>query len=125
GKVVKPDYCLQFSHLQVNTISEDTEGNLWLGTNDGVKVINPELEMATSILLPLNEDQHSFNVNFIDIDNAGNIWIGSNFGYCAIKKISPTQLFRSQIVDIKVWKAKNRLGFFSIDPFNKLWINSD
>ncbi|NQV14782.1 hypothetical protein HQ531_04930, partial [bacterium] len=52
-------------------LAEDSSGNIWLGTNDGLKMLDPETGQITQLLAGETVEQ-------VCIDRRGNIWIGSN-----------------------------------------------
>ena len=65
----------------VRVISEDNRGRIWLGTEKGISIINPDGNIE--ILQQNFVDKNKLNDNAIyDIvcDNKNNIWIGTYFG---------------------------------------------
>ncbi|WP_185937461.1 hybrid sensor histidine kinase/response regulator transcription factor [Chitinophaga polysaccharea] len=72
----------RFSHLSVNehpyehdikSISNDRQGNLWIGTTDGVTVLGPDYRILKK-LLPQQV------VNMIICDKTGNMWLATGNG---------------------------------------------
>ncbi len=75
-----PDHL--FQDISVNDIEEDKHGNLWLGTDYNILVID-----TTGKITPLSprmvDTEHEFEGNFIRIlqfDQKGKLWIGTNNG---------------------------------------------
>lgn len=70
----------------VNAILQDSEGDCWYGTNDGVSLYQPRLKKWTHFL---NDKRNSSKVILtVCEDDKGNIWVGG-FGtglYCIHKK---------------------------------------
>lgn len=76
---------LEKQHLTINSMAQDKEGNLWIGTEgkgvvvfDGKKIIK---EITTSDHLLSNY------ISYIIVDDENNLWIGSNKG---LNKIDQT-----------------------------------
>ncbi len=61
---------------QVTAISEDLDGQLWIGTNGGISVYNREQR----IFMHYNQDNNhiSNQITFLRRDPEGNIWIGTS-----------------------------------------------
>lgn len=66
----------------VRTIAEDKRGNIWLGTERGINIINPETGAVSQITQDLvNPTKLNDNAIYCILpDNSGNIWIGTYFG---------------------------------------------
>ncbi|MDP4681116.1 MAG: hypothetical protein NWS46_12220, partial [Cyclobacteriaceae bacterium] len=67
---------------RVRAIKEDENGNLWLGTFDGLIIFNPDSNFETKIVNDPN-DPYSLNNNaIINIyeDKRGNYWLGAYHG---------------------------------------------
>lgn len=66
----------------VRSITEDAQGNIWLGTEGGIAMINPR----TNTIVPIRPELGSTEglndnaVYCIVPDRAGNLWIGTYFG---------------------------------------------
>jgi ligand-binding sensor domain-containing protein/signal transduction histidine kinase/AraC-like DNA-binding protein len=71
----------QISDGIVRTISEDDRGRIWLGTEKGITILNPD--GVTEVLQQDFVDKNKLNDNAIYAilcDREGNIWIGTYFG---------------------------------------------
>ena len=66
----------------INCLYEDPEGDIWIGTDGGIDMINPGMQQFVSIpLLPPDAkggERYSV-LNFVERDN-GDIWVGTYFG---------------------------------------------
>ncbi len=67
---------------EVNCLYEDPDGDIWIGTNAGINIINPGMQRFVSVpLTPSGSsgtEQYSV-LNFLERDN-GDIWVGTYFG---------------------------------------------
>jgi signal transduction histidine kinase/ligand-binding sensor domain-containing protein/AraC-like DNA-binding protein len=75
----------------INSLLEDNNGNIWIGTENGLNIYNP---VSKSIKLYLNDpsDPFSLSNNFISCtlkDRNGNIWLGTHQG--GINVLHPNQ----------------------------------
>jgi ligand-binding sensor domain-containing protein/serine phosphatase RsbU (regulator of sigma subunit) len=61
---------------QVTAITEDPDGQLWIGTNGGITVYNREKEVY--IHYNQNNNHISNQITFLRRDPSGNIWIGTS-----------------------------------------------
>ncbi len=119
----------------LNCLAEDLEGKIWIGTNQGVKVIfNPEkafssLLFAQNVLMEVNGSAENLlefeNVTAIAVDDANRKWIGtSKTGVFLISSNGTEELehftennsplFSNQINDIAI-NHKNGEVFFATD----------
>lgn len=66
----------------IYAITEDTDGNLWIGSDNGLNFLDREsFEFTYYFNDPTNPNSLSFNdVKALDWDNKGNLWIGTNNG---------------------------------------------
>ena len=79
-KCFRPDICALGSG-RVRKVTEDAEGNLWIGTFGGLNKYSPEdgtFEIYKEGILPGNL-RHS-SVHSVMRDNQGNIWVGTYYG---------------------------------------------
>lgn len=68
----------KYREVSVNSIEEDEDGNLWLGTDFNLFVLD-----TAGALKPVQPDNSGFEGSFIrnlKFDNAGNLWLGTNNG---------------------------------------------
>ncbi len=62
----------------------DYNNNLWIGTNDGLYVINKKRKKVSRHYTPNNSDMVSKQVNFVFKDKFGILWVGTNSGILRI-----------------------------------------
>ncbi len=70
------------SNGQINCLTEDPEGNIWVGTNGGINIFNPGLRKFVSIPIassPSPANRKFSIINFGERDN-GDIWVGTYGG---------------------------------------------
>jgi ligand-binding sensor domain-containing protein/serine phosphatase RsbU (regulator of sigma subunit) len=71
------------SHIYINTLFEDHEGMLWIGTNGGgLNRLDPETEIFTRFTIN-PDDSGSPDNNFVNVifeDRSNNLWVGSANG---------------------------------------------
>lgn len=61
------------SPIQINSVSLDSDGNFWLGTNKGLSYYSPTQQKYNNIPTTLFSD-----VMLVIPDNRGKVWIGAN-----------------------------------------------
>jgi ligand-binding sensor domain-containing protein/serine phosphatase RsbU (regulator of sigma subunit) len=83
------------------SITEDTNGNLWIGTTKGVFVMNGD-----SVIMRLTEKDGILanTINLVDVDKDGNIYIGTNKG---LNKYVPSEK--------KLYTFSGKNGFVGIE----------
>jgi ligand-binding sensor domain-containing protein/signal transduction histidine kinase len=112
------------SHNNVWSILNDSKGNVWLGTHDGVVRIDSETqEQKTYYNDPSNPE--SLNNNWVHVifeDSNGTIWVGTHGGGLN-ELIDSTQTFRHYTVADGL---SNSVIFGILEDENKrLWLSSD
>jgi two-component sensor histidine kinase/sugar lactone lactonase YvrE len=111
----------------VNCIYSDRSGNLWIGTNGGVNLHNPEQQQFRQVFLqPRGKDATPAVIYDFFEDGNQNIWIGTNkgifirYGTGAIKHY-PLFYNGTQLHVTRFYKDENRLfigtnySFFLLD----------
>ena len=76
-------YKNEFANCTVQSIMEDSDGNFWIGTNDGLKLFNRETNKVTAAFINSASNEKSICSNDISAlyeDYTGNIWIGTYGG---------------------------------------------
>ncbi len=125
----------------VTTISEDKEGNLWVGTLNGVNIFNP-ITYSCKRLYHHEGDSSSICGNgilSINSDSYGNMWVGTNSGLSIYNKNKQTffnyhtssnhetptyiyDIFKSSANDMYIGTREDGMFIFSsqeTDIFNK------
>ncbi len=80
-----------YSDDNIRCIKEDKNGNVWIGTQNGLNLFNPTTNKFKQFFYS-SSDTNSINdnvINIIEEDTQGNIWIGTNSGL--IRKIDIEQ----------------------------------
>ncbi|MFV0606197.1 MAG: two-component regulator propeller domain-containing protein [Niabella sp.] len=67
---------LFFKTKNINYLSEDAKGNIWIGTLRGLYILNKKSNQIDEIKIKSNSN----NINCIFSDSKNNIWVGLNFG---------------------------------------------
>ncbi|HXQ36727.1 MAG TPA: two-component regulator propeller domain-containing protein, partial [Anaerolineales bacterium] len=70
------------SSNRITTITENTQGGLWIGTNSGLNLFNPETAEFQHFV---NDEENSLSlidnsINTLSTDSTGNLWIGTANG---------------------------------------------
>ncbi len=68
------------SQVSVNSIAEDDQGNLILGTGSGLSIFNPITERSENYLVKNKKSDPANKINAICIDSAGTVWAGTDDG---------------------------------------------
>ena len=96
------EYPKNNTYLKVRTIELDIEGNVWVGTTDGILIMryeNKEVKIE-KLKMPTEGDQllMSNDIIILKRDNKGHMWVGSNGGgiaYCTGKDKDGNCLFEN------------------------------
>ena len=96
------EYPKNNTYLKVRTIELDVEGNVWVGTTDGILIMryeNKEVKIE-KLKMPTEGDQllMSNDIIILKRDNKGHMWVGSNGGgiaYCTGKDKDGNCLFEN------------------------------
>ena len=120
-KSLSNDKLEQVNNENVTSISEDNQGNLWIGTNSNGIIVQPPYGLTTHITrnestpYPLTSN----HISTIEIDEDNMAWIGtSKLG------IAYTYLNNTSISVIPT-PFNEDIGFLSQDANGKLWIGYD
>lgn len=65
-----------FSNSIIYSLFEDDQRNIWIGTNHGLEIYNPDTENATNLTRE-NSDLQTNEIRAVSQDKKGNIWIGT------------------------------------------------
>ncbi len=91
----------------VRVIKKDKEGNLWLGTSNGLTYLDEKGNSQKLTNQPYDSRSLSHNyIKSICIDKKGSVWIGSYYGGVDIWDVS-----NNNFINYGAHFAQNRLGF--------------
>src|SRR5690606_13795596 len=112
------------SHSQINAITEDQQGNLWIGTSDGLNLFDRSTEQFTRI----NTSQHNYPdsrdlITSLLCDRQGNLWIGSNHGLKKYDYEKRTTILYPVPDNAHAHNSINRVQTIFQDNQDKLWIS--
>jgi ligand-binding sensor domain-containing protein/signal transduction histidine kinase len=119
-------------HNFVTVIEEDLDGNIWIGTDEGINVIkstddpfnNPEL-ISLQHDDQDNQSLLSNPIKAIAVDNVGRVWIGSIYGGVNIYDKHAPDFTSIRKHPLKARLNHNNVTAFVRDEEKKLWIASD
>lgn len=120
--------------LSINDIQEDKTGNLYLGTNDNILVIDTLGNVSRLSVRSGGVDLTGEFVRVLRFDNAGNLWAGTNTGLYVFNSFDQTitkvelplrsgsleeiwELFLDS--DGSLWVGTYSNGAFIIDPVSR------
>mgnify|MGYP000290803159 CR=1 FL=1 len=64
----------------INCLLEDSNGLLWIGTDNGISKLNITEQISNEINLILKENEiEQTNINSIIEDSEGDLWIGTKY----------------------------------------------
>ena len=128
-----PDDPNSLSYNDINAISLDSEGNIWIGTfNSGLNKFNPYTKKITRFSYlhnNVNSISHN-NINSICTDSAGIIWIGTDNG---LNKLTPRNSKKDEYIIERIFYQPDNINSLSsniiyslmIDNSSNLWIGTD
>lgn len=67
-------------------IEKDTDGNIWVGTDTGIRVYNSDLEIIKSITSDNTPNLNTSYITSLYNDLKGDMWVGTNLGLNVFKK---------------------------------------
>ena len=111
----------------IETLAEDSEGNIWVGTDNGISKIN--LQTGESISIQHNESLNSISDNEIYklyYDNKGYIWVGTvNSGACKINLANNEVTRYSNVKNDENSLGGNFIKNFLRDRSGNMWIATE
>lgn len=110
---------------QVNAIIEDTDGDLWFATNNGISLYNQQTNQWHSFLSVFDTDHHNKNHTFISLCEVspGIIWVGGySSGIYQIdkKKLSVNFFTPSLFSDLNI-RPDKYIRAITKDSSGKIW----
>ncbi len=132
GKVTHPFSKDPPASAVINSLYEDIDGNLWIGTRNGLQIITKEndtirLNSATSLSAGLSDN----DVLCFEEDECGNMWLGTRNG--GLNILEKSSLF-DKSADINIWwylpksdgsSVYNRtVSVITMDRDNNMWVGT-
>jgi signal transduction histidine kinase/ligand-binding sensor domain-containing protein len=111
------------SDNRVNAIFKDREGLLWIGTGDGLNLMNGS---SIKIFRHVDNDSNSISGNYITSlteDKAGNIFFGTGNGLCWYDK--KLKLFKSLYLPSSSYGISGIITGITWDDNDQLWCATD
>lgn len=120
-----------YGQKRVRTICQDYNGWMWIGTDEGLFIFNPDELIKNS-----NSYYHySFNnglfysneIRCIESDSKGNIWIseaGSGFAYCNVRDNDYSNL-KFEHYGTEDGLVNNMVQKFVEDSLGRMWISTE
>ncbi len=109
---------------QVFSVDEDENGNIWIGTNAGVSVIDQSVRITKPVKLFNRETNLLTNVRSIKYDNNGSIWIGtSDRGLFRFDTGDNRMIFDPVLNDMLNSRTMS-VTALEVDRSNRLWVGS-
>lgn len=115
---------------EVTCVYKDKNGNIWVGTNQGLALFNPEAENFISF----NDKQHNISHRIYDIHQLDNnkLWIAMEFGGVAILDLSQHLYHSSDQLHLTLLKegddeyglSNSSVRCLFQDSFNNIWAGS-
>jgi len=107
--------------LNVKAIFEDSEKELWLGTDKCFSKFNRSTELFENF--PINNS--SFNVNVIYEDKANNLWIGTNKGMFLFDRRSKEIIDNWTSSPLKKELDLSLVNSIFQDSKNRIWVSTE
>ncbi len=122
------------SQDRINVIYRDNQGLIWIGTNDGLNLFDPDSgTFEVFKQYPQHELDLSNQIRSIFQDNHGNFWVGTSSGLFRFdlygKVFSPVEFDPSInfniLYNVHFNPASIKVNSINEDPFGYLWIGTD
>ena len=111
------------SDNHVTCVYKDKEGLLWVGTNDGLNLLDGS---SIKIFRHIDGDSNSVSANGISAlseDGAGNIYIGNGYGLCHYDK--KKKIFTTVGLPFSAYGNSSGVAAFVCDAENILWLATE
>lgn len=114
------------SHNRIYAITEDLDGNIWIGTGNGLNLYNPD-EKNFIRFKRSKEDPHSLAGNIVYslfTDRLGSLWVGTNMG---LDRYSPEEgrfVHHQNQPNVPNSLSNNEVQYIYEDDSGVLWIGT-
>ncbi len=123
----------KIAHNQVEMISEDAEGNFWIATDDGVNILESEVDVFNDPEFKLLRHNPFESTSLLSnsakafyIDNQDRIWIGTYYGGV---NVYDKNTIKFRPIRSKVWKqgslSHNNIFALTEDKNGNIWVGTD
>jgi signal transduction histidine kinase/ligand-binding sensor domain-containing protein/DNA-binding response OmpR family regulator len=114
-------------YVCLNAVRSDTQGNVWVGTTDGLQCVYPALRQVLTYRPEGNQPNglSSTNIQTIYCDRSGTIWAGTDNGID--QQDSNRKPFGIYQVKSSIGSAnllENKVNTLLIDQKNQLWLSN-
>lgn len=116
---------IEFGNGIVNSILEDQNQNIWLGTDNGLVVMRKNGTLPQVILPDSKQGLASKNIRSLFQDNEGNIWIGTWNGLSMYPKQNLPFYTVPVYENDKRKLLNNSVLAILVDSKNRIWIGTD
>lgn len=101
----------QISHNLCLSILEDKQQQIWIGTGQGLNIIDPRRQQFQRLSAQAKGSQFDFinNVEVLHIDKAKRLWLGCSDGLFCLKEVAPDKWERQRL------ELPDHQGAFNID----------
>ncbi len=96
------------SNYLINSLVKDKKGTIYLGTNSGLKVVDPVKNEVKKVILPKDNDLISGSIVSMFFDSSQNLWIGNGYKglvkanlYAAVKQAVSFPITKKRIMCIR------------------------
>ena len=120
-------YRSELSNTYIESITEDGEGNIWLGTNSGVNKINTSSgEVDVFLLSSENENEKMINEIYkVYYDKNGYIWVGTRSAGAYSINIKNNEIKRYVHNNDRTSLGGSFIKSFLRDDTGQMWIGTD
>ena len=111
----------------IRCIAKDNAGYLWVGTQEGISVLDPKLKTIQNYAHNA-EEKESLSQNSIYSffqDSNGSMWVGTYFGGANIIYAYNTPFFKIQNKDTPFSISNNVVSSIVEDKYHNLWIGTE
>jgi signal transduction histidine kinase/ligand-binding sensor domain-containing protein/DNA-binding response OmpR family regulator len=96
------------SNYLINSLVKDKKGTIYLGTNSGLKVVDPIKNEVKKVILPKDNELISGSIVSMFFDSSQNLWIGNGYKglvkanlYAAVKQAVSFPITKKRIMCIR------------------------
>ena len=76
----------KFNCTSIFAMEKDRDGNIWVGTDTGIKIYSPELKIVKTYHTDTERNLNSNHISSLYKDIKGDMWVGTTLGLSVFKK---------------------------------------